>query len=289
MLNRLRPEHRVFSVLDVSNGFWSIPVRIEDQWKFAFSVGDRQLTWSRVPQGLHNSPAMFHKEMAKIVNKNKGSVILQYVDDLLLASSDETEHASVLQSGFTAVEEAGLNFNPKKMQVGMSTLSQGKKELPADWREAIASLPRPTTLKELRSVLGVLNYSMNFVWGYGSIVKPLQDQVKLLDRPQSKLEWNAELEQVFNRIKAELGAAPRLGLPEPSKVATLVHTLRPIGYYASIKGSVERRIDPCLSAVECACWALDVTEPVVGFGDNIALYTQENWDTLTDQLLRYVY
>lgn len=113
--------------------------------------------------------------------------------------------------------------------------------------------------------------------------------MKLLEKPHSQLTWSKEIESTFTYIKQALGMAPALGLPDAGKLFHLycsdagshynavlcqVHgdRRRPEGYYACIKGAVEKGLDPCLSAVECACWALDVTEPVVRFG-SIVLHT----------------
>ncbi|KAJ8369526.1 hypothetical protein SKAU_G00095540 [Synaphobranchus kaupii] len=59
---------KLFSTVDVANGFWTMKVDPVDQYKLAFSFGNRQFTWNRCPFDYSNSPAEFniflHKTMS---------------------------------------------------------------------------------------------------------------------------------------------------------------------------------------------------------------------------------
>jgi len=63
LLGEIPASAAVFTVLDISNGFWSVPVRKENQYKFAFTKKGQQYAWSCLPQGFHNSPNIFHQCM----------------------------------------------------------------------------------------------------------------------------------------------------------------------------------------------------------------------------------
>ncbi|KAL1248875.1 hypothetical protein QQF64_022193 [Cirrhinus molitorella] len=82
-----------FTVLDIKNGFWSIKVKQEDQWKLAFTVNQLQYTWERMPQGLHNSPGIFHRAVADTLGPLLGTgEVVHYVDDILVATAGSLEN-----------------------------------------------------------------------------------------------------------------------------------------------------------------------------------------------------
>ncbi|XP_077133963.1 uncharacterized protein LOC143788300 [Ranitomeya variabilis] len=72
MMARLNAKAKYFSVLDISNGFFSIPLEKSCQYKFAFTFLDEQYLFCRLPQGAHLSPSIFHQALAKEeMNSNK--------------------------------------------------------------------------------------------------------------------------------------------------------------------------------------------------------------------------
>ncbi|CAM2100786.1 unnamed protein product [Caretta caretta] len=60
-------EAKWFSVLDIGNSFWTLPVARESQNRFAFSFQGVQYSWTRLPQGYKNSPALFHAQMQQVL------------------------------------------------------------------------------------------------------------------------------------------------------------------------------------------------------------------------------
>ena len=307
ILNGLSPGHKIFTVLDIANGFWSLPLDPESQDKFAFTVGDKQYTWTRLPQGFHNSPAIFHRAMSNILNKvelPEGSTTLQYVDDILLASESKSGHQAALYLILNELKAAGLKVSPKKAQIGKSQvlylghlISQGLKEMPADRKEAIQQMPRPVSIRGVRKVLGLFNYSRSFIQGFSKIAEPIQRLVKGGKPALDPVEWGPEQEEAYTRLKTELISAPGLGLPDLNKdfhihcnneegfysaVVTQDHgdNRRPIGYYSTAEGPVVTGLPRCIAALDCAAWAIKVSEPVIMTG-NIILHTKH---TLVEML-----
>ncbi len=116
VLASLLPEASYYFALDVSNGFWSIPLHPECQYKFAFKFRNTQYTWNVLPQGFVNSPTLFHHCLAKILERfSKPECLIQYVDDLLLQTATREEHLTLLADLLQLLKEAGLKLNPKKL------------------------------------------------------------------------------------------------------------------------------------------------------------------------------
>lgn len=98
LLSLLPPEHQVYIVLELQDAFFAIPLAPISQPIFAFQWSDpesgdtSQLTWSHLFQGFKNFPALFGKSLqnnlAPYHLEHPDLTLLQYVDDLLLASQD---------------------------------------------------------------------------------------------------------------------------------------------------------------------------------------------------------
>nr|GFB04818.1 hypothetical protein [Tanacetum cinerariifolium] len=74
--------------------------------------------------------------------------------------------------------------------------------------EAITKWPRPTSVTEVRSFLGLAGYYRRFVEGFSRLALPL---TKLM-RKGKKFVWNEEREKSFEELKQRLVSAPVLTL-----------------------------------------------------------------------------
>lgn len=77
----------------------------------------------------------------------------------------------------------------------------------------IKSWPSPTSVKELRSFLGLLDYYRKFVKHYGLISKPLTNLI----RKSTVFVWSAKAKTSFQALKQTLITAYVLALPDFSK------------------------------------------------------------------------
>ena len=87
---------KYFSVIDLKDAFYSVPLVEESQFLFAFedpTQSASQLTWTVLPQGFRDSPYFCGQSLSwDLQNFNSSeAVVLQYVDDILLCA--ETEEA----------------------------------------------------------------------------------------------------------------------------------------------------------------------------------------------------
>jgi len=96
------------------------------------------------------------------------------------------------------ISEAGVATDPSKIS-------------------AIQAWPTPTSVKDLRSFLGLSGYYRKFVQHYGIISKPLTN----LLRKYVPFVWTAEADQSFLALKQALITAPVLALPDFTKPFTI--------------------------------------------------------------------
>nr|XP_013815007.1 PREDICTED: endogenous retrovirus group K member 25 Pol protein-like [Apteryx mantelli mantelli] len=102
LLTSVAEQFRYFSVIDLKDAFFCIPLALQSRKLFAFEWENpdtgrkRQLTWTRLPQGFKNSPTIFGNQLARELEDwkeqgyfqlpSKAYLLLQYVDDIFVAT-----------------------------------------------------------------------------------------------------------------------------------------------------------------------------------------------------------
>ncbi|RMC20849.1 hypothetical protein DUI87_01702 [Hirundo rustica rustica] len=128
LLTRVSPEDTWYSVIDLKDAFWTCPLAEGSRDFFAFQWEDpdtnrkQQLRWASLPQGFVDSPNLFRQALEQLLSQfspRKGTKILQYVDDLLVAG--ETEEDEVRKRGLIA-QGTPLGFAIHKVQPGDQVL-----------------------------------------------------------------------------------------------------------------------------------------------------------------------
>ena len=99
LLSSLPPDQHWYTVLDLKDTFFSLPLAPRSQDLFAFEWSDPeegingQLTWTWLPQGFKNSPTIFdealHEDLGEFRQQHPQLTLLQSVDDLLIAAKDQ--------------------------------------------------------------------------------------------------------------------------------------------------------------------------------------------------------
>lgn len=89
ILSQVPVRSKWFSVVDLANAFFSIPVHKDSLYWFAFSFKGKTYTWIRLPQGYCEFPAIFTvalKENLEGLKLPAGSTILVYISDIMICS-----------------------------------------------------------------------------------------------------------------------------------------------------------------------------------------------------------
>uniref|UniRef100_A0A3Q3ML23 ribonuclease H n=1 Tax=Mastacembelus armatus TaxID=205130 RepID=A0A3Q3ML23_9TELE len=119
LLNHIKPEMKWFTVVDLSNAFFSIPVHPDSQGWFGFTFEGKKLTYTRLPQGYVDSPTIFVSELENCLSTfhvPSHSQILTYVDDILITSDTQQHNKDTAIALFKHLERTGNKASPKKLQ-----------------------------------------------------------------------------------------------------------------------------------------------------------------------------
>ena len=163
-------EAKVFSKMDLKTGFHQIRVRDKDIEKTAFNTKYGQFEYLVMPMGLCNAPATFQSLMNRIFYDCVDVFMVVYMDDLLVFSKDEESHVRHLETVLSRLQENKLYVSPKKCDfmkteidfLGMVVGKEGIRVNPKKV-ELLRTWPKPETLTEVRSFMGLLQFFRRFI------------------------------------------------------------------------------------------------------------------------------
>ena len=234
LLDRLS-DAKYFSVLDAKSGYHQMPLRAEDTEVTAFVTPWAHLEWSeRTPFGLKGAGYSFQRMMAVILGESNFTEALCYLDDILIWGTTWEEHMNRLNSVLSRVQAAGLALSIKKCKFGVqevhylgSVIKEGMVSISNQRVHDLRSLPTPSTVRELRSVIGAFSFVQRWLPGVSEVMKPLHKGI--LGKPHSKIKWTVEMNQSFNMLKKLVANATALKIPDPEKEFTLITDCSAVG------------------------------------------------------------
>ena len=127
LLSTLPPDKTWYTVLDLKDAFFSLPLAPKSQDLFAFKWTDPekgingQLTWTRLPQGFKNSSTIFeealHEDLGEFCSEHPHLTLLQYVDDILLVAEDQGTCLRGTSNLLQTIAALGYRASAKKAQL----------------------------------------------------------------------------------------------------------------------------------------------------------------------------
>ncbi|GBG68765.1 hypothetical protein CBR_g3305 [Chara braunii] len=173
-----------------------------------------------MPFGLCNAPGTFQHAMNKIFHEYLDKFIVVYLDDILIFSRTVEEHAEHMKIVQGLLRQHQYKVNLEKCEFGRTKILYLGHEISADGLRpddakvaSIQDWPRPQSVTEVRSFLGMTGYYRPFVKNYSTITSPLTDLTRL-DTPW---EWTEECEAAVRKLKYALTHYEVLKLPDPDK------------------------------------------------------------------------
>ena len=218
---------RVFSTLDLKNGFFHVDISPESRKYTSFVTQTGQYQFCKVPFGLCTSPRVFlrfiNAAFRPLINEG---VLSTYMDDFIIPASDEEEAITKLEKVLETASAYGLEINFKKchflkkrIEFLGHVIEEGKVYPSADKTEAVRRFPEPTTTKQVQSFLGLTGFFRKFIQGYSKIAVPLTNLLK----SDSKFKFEDVERQAFLKLKELLVCSPVLRIYDP-KCCTELHT-----------------------------------------------------------------
>ncbi len=152
---------RYISTLDLTKGYWQVPLSDSAKAKTAFSTPNGHWQYRTLPFGLHGAPATFQRLM-DIVLRPHQQYVAAYLDNVVIHSEHWEDHLDRLRRVFMELRRAGLAANPCKchlelfeakylgFRVGRGLIKPQERKV-----EAVRAAPRPSMKTQVRAFLGL--------------------------------------------------------------------------------------------------------------------------------------
>ncbi|XP_040940144.1 uncharacterized protein, partial [Gossypium hirsutum] len=207
----------VFSKIDLRFGYYQLKVNECDVPKTAFRTRYGHYEFLVMPFGLTNAPAAFIDLMNRIFQSYLDRFVVVFIDDILIYSKTESEHAQHLRIVLQILREKQLYAKFSKCEfwlhevgfLGHIVSVDGIRVDPSKVSTVI-NWKTPKNVTEVRSFLGLAGYYRRFVKDFSLIASPI---TKLLQK-NVEFVWSDECQQSFDQLKKMLTEAPVLTQPE---------------------------------------------------------------------------
>ncbi|GFX00525.1 retrovirus-related Pol polyprotein from transposon 17.6 [Trichonephila clavipes] len=258
-------EAKVYSTLDLRNGFFHVDVDEDCRKYTSLIVPDGQFEFNKVHFGLSTSSGVFQHYVSSIFRDlTRKGIVISYLDDLVIPAKNEQEGLEKLKIIFEVAKKYGLEIKFKKWQflkkkiefLGHIVESGTIKPSPTKTL-AVRKFPEPTRIKQVQSFLCLTGYFRKYIKDYSKIAKPLSD----LTRKEKLFVFGIQQKEAFEKLKKILSEGPILHLYKYGRKtelhtdackqgygAILLHeaedgTLHPVYYMLKKTNTAEEKFD----------------------------------------------
>ena len=262
---------KYFTKVDVVSAFNRVRIKKGKEWLTAFRTRYGLFEYTVMPFGLCNAPATFIRLMNETLGFNLlDNAATPHMDDVIIFSETLEEHRRHVCQVFDRCLAEGLYLDLDKSEFEVQRtkylgfILEAGKGISADPEKlaAIHDWQSPSSVKQVRSFLGFVNYYRRFIEGFSRIAKPLTDLTK---RSHERFTWTPTAEQAFQELKTRLASAPILAhfdpekpcvvvtdasnfasgavLKQPADGSTDLKDLRPVAFFSQKHSDIETRYD----------------------------------------------
>ena len=268
---------KYFTSLDLVRGYYQLPLH-EDSKKFtAFSTAYGHWQFKRLSFGLKNAPAVFQREMQRILNEFPKCKVIVYIDDILILGHSFEEHLKLVDRVLALLQKYGLKIKLSKCSwaqievkfLGHLVSRSGLRKHP-DYIHKIKDFKPPSTVHELRKFLGFVNFQRKFIPLCSVIAKPLSSLTGgRKSQGKQKLLWTEEMNNAFEKLKEVLQREIFLAYPDYS------HDAKPLELYVDASGE---------GAGACLCQEQDGNRLIIAFDSMTFLDYETRYSTIEREL-----
>jgi len=210
----------LFSIIDLASGFYQIKLDEKSKELTAFSTNQGHWHFKKMAMGLKTSPCTFQRLMNNVMAGIVGIKCLVYLDDIIVYGKSLLDHNDKLRDVFERLRHHNLKIQPDKCEflkqdclyLGHLISGNGIKPDPNKVK-SVLEFPTPTSVKEIKSFLGLSGYYRKFIKSYSLIAKPMTN----LLRKGITFKWDPSCQEAFDKLKNILCSEPILQYPDFTK------------------------------------------------------------------------
>ena len=210
----------LYSVCDLASGFFQLKVKENQTCISAFVAKNALMEFVVCPMGMANSPASFVRAMSTVMKQIDESKALLYIDDALVLGETFEQHLENLCLVLSTFRSYNIKVKASKCKLFKTSIeylghvvnaqgicySQGR-------IQCIKDLPEPTSVKTVRTYLGMTGFFRRFCRQYATTAAPL---FKLAAADKKNFKWTPECREAWLKLKAKMISPEVLALPTPT-------------------------------------------------------------------------
>ena len=214
--------HELLNFMDSFSGYNQISMDPDDQEKTSFVTGQGTYCYCVMPFGLKNAGANYQRLVNRMFQKQIGTSMEVYIDDMLVKSTTTELHIAHLSEAFQILREYNMKLNPVKCAFGVSSgkflsfiVNNRGIEANPDKIKVVLDMPPPSSIKEVRRLTGRIAALSRFASRASDKCQPF------FQVPKKAFQWDANCEEAFSALKTYLSSPPILVCPSEGKLLTL--------------------------------------------------------------------
>ena len=201
--------HELLSFIDAFSGYNQISIDPDDQEKTSFITRQGTYCYRVMPFRLNNAGATYQRLVNKMFQKQIGTTMEVYIDDMLVKSTTAELHIAHLSEAFQILREYNMKLNPAKCAIGVSArkflgfiVNNRGIEANPDKIKAVLDMPPPSGTKEVQRLTGRIAALSRFVSRASDKCQPFFQVLK------KAFQWDAKCEEAFSALNTYLSFPP---------------------------------------------------------------------------------
>ena len=194
----------------------------DNQEKTSFVTAQGTYCYRVMPFGLKNAGATYQRLVNRMFQKQIGTTMEVYIDDMLVKSTTAEIHIAHLSEAFQILRNYNMKLNPAKCAFGVSAgkflgfiVNHRGIEANPDKIKAVLDMPSPSEIKEVQRLTGRIAALSRFVSRASDKCQPF------FQGPEEGLSMDAKCEEAFTALKTYLSSPPILVSPIEGELLTL--------------------------------------------------------------------
>ena len=206
--------HELLNFMDAFSGYNQISMDPSDQEKTSFVIGRGTYCYRVMPFGLKNAGATYQRLVNRMFQKQIGTFLEVYIDDMLVKSIKAELHITHLAEAFQVLRSYNMKLNPTKCTFRVSSrkflcfiVNNREIEANPDKIKAVLDMHPPSNIKNVQHLTGRIAVLRRFVTRASDKCRPFFQVLK------KAFQWDAHCQEAFTMLKTYLSSPPHSGKP----------------------------------------------------------------------------
>ena len=220
----------VFSKLDLKWGYHQIELSEESRGITTFVTHKGLYRYKRLMFGITSAPEKYQQVMQQVLSGCEGAQNIS--DDIIVYGTSREEHDHRLEKVLMCIKNKGLTLNREKSKFYMSQLTfmglvlTPKGIGPTEERvKAVLEAREPENASEVKSFLGMVNFSAKFIPDLATVSEPL----RRLTKKGVQFVFGPEQKSAFQELQQRLAKAETLAYFKKDAKTKIVTDASPVG------------------------------------------------------------